>query len=422
MKLGWNARRALRYGAALAAVLMVTTAYAAETYNWVGSWAASPQPIWGADFYFPVGIPRALRDQTVRQVARLSLGAHRIRVVLSNEYGATSLHIGAAQVALIGENGAVKAGDGKVLTFGGQPQATVPPGAPMTSDPVDLDVAPLGSVAVSLYFPDITPITTWHFRALQTTTIADGNVVADAELKAKQTAPSRVFLSEILVDAPMGTRAVVPFGDSITDGAASTLDANHRWPDFLAERLNAAGANIAVVNESISGDRILRDRMGDNALARFDRDVLSQPNADTVVLMMGINDIGWPDSILVPKGEPAPSADDVIIGYKQLISRAHDHNMRIIGATLTPFNDAFAGLPPHGFYSPEKETKRQAINAFIRGGAFDGVIDFDAVVRNPAKPTETQAAYDSGDHLHPNDAGYKAMADSIDLSVLGVKK
>jgi lysophospholipase L1-like esterase len=163
--------------------------------------------------------------------------------------------------------------------------------------------------------------------------------------------------------------------------------------------------------------------MGDNALARFDRDVLSQPHADTVVLMMGINDLGWPDTLLVPKGEAAPSADDVIAGYRQLIARAHDHNMRIIGATLTPFNDAFANFPPlHGYYAPEKEAKRQAVNAFIRSGAFDGVIDFDATVKNPDKPTEIQAAFDSGDHLHPNDAGYKAMAEAIDLSILGVKK
>ena len=282
-------------------------------------------------------------------------------------------------------------------------------------------MAALGSVAVSLYFPDITPVTTWHNEGVQTTLIASGNLVGEAEFKEKQTATARIFLSEILVDAPAGARAVVLYGDSITDGASSTLDANHRWPDYLAERLK--GANVAVVNEGISGARILTDRMGDNALARFDRDVLSQPLADTVVLMMGINDIGWPDTVLVPKGERTPSADDIIAGYKQLITRAHSHNMRIIGATLTPFDDAFANFPPlHGYYTKDKEPKRLAVNAFIRSGAFDGVIDFDAVVRKPDKPSEIQTAFDSGDHLHPNDAGYKAMADSIDLAVLGVKK
>jgi len=179
---------------------------------------------------------------------------------------------------------------------------------------------------------------------------------------------------------------------------------------------------VAIVNQGISGARILRDRMGDNALARFDRDVLSQPNADTVVLMMGINDIGWPDTILVPKGEPAPSANDVIAGYKQIIDRAHANGLRIIGATLTPFAETFEGTPLYGYYSEEKEAKREALNAFIRSGAFDGVIDFDAVTRDPSKPKFIRKEYDKGDHLHPNDTGYKAMAESIDLGLLGVKQ
>ena len=215
---------------------------------------------------------------------------------------------------------------------------------------------------------------------------------------------------------------MVTFGNSITDGAASTPDANHRWPDFLAERLHAAGAKVAVVNQGISGARVLRDRMGDNALARFDRDVLSQPHADTVVLMMGINDIGWPDTILVPQGEPAPSADDIIAGYEQLIARAHGKGLRIIGATLTPFEDTFHGNPLYGYYNEAKEAKRQAVNQWIRtSGAFDGVIDFDAATRDPNNPKHIRAEFDSGDHLHPQDTGYKAMAESIDLGVLGVK-
>jgi lysophospholipase L1-like esterase len=215
----------------------------------------------------------------------------------------------------------------------------------------------------------------------------------------------------------------VLLGDSITDGAASTPDKNHRWPDRLAERLNKAGAHVAVVNEGISGARVLRDRMGVNALARFDRDVLSQPRADTVILMMGINDIGWPDTLLVPKGEPAPSAEDVIAGYKQLIARAHAHDIRIIGATLTPFEDTFHGTPLFGYYSEAKEAKREAINQWIRtSGAFDGVIDFDAATRDPKDPKHIRADFDSGDHLHPQDVGYQAMADAVDLALLGVKQ
>ena len=271
--------------------------------------------------------------------------------------------------------------------------------------------------------PEITPTTTWHNEGAQTAYISGpGNVAADTTFEAAQTIKSRIFLSEILVDAAPDARAVVTFGDSITDGAASTPDANHRWPDVLAERLHAAGAKVAVVNQGISGARVLRDRMGDNALARFDRDVLSQPHADTVVLMMGINDIGWPDTILVPQGEPAPTAEDIIAGYEQLIARAHGQGLRIIGATLTPFEDTFHGNPLYGYYSEAKEAKRQAVNQWIRtSGAFDGVIDFDAATRDPNNPKHIRAEYDSGDHLHPQDTGYKAMADSIDLGLLGVK-
>ena len=386
---------------------------------WIDTWSASPQPVWEPDFFAPVAIPRSLRNQTIRQVARVSLGGNRVRIELSNEYGKQPLVIGAAHIALAGEKGAILAGSDRALTFAGSPSTTVPPGAPIVSDPVDLAMAPLGSVSVSLFLPEITPTTTWHNDAVQTAYISgEGDFTGATDFKPAQTILSRIFLSRIMIDAAPDARAVVTFGDSITDGNNSTPDANRRWPDVLAERLNKAGIKIAVVNEGISGARVLRNRMGDNALARFDRDVLSHPRADTLVLMMGINDIGWPDTILVPKGEPAPSAEDVIAGYEQLIARAHGHGMRIIGATLTPFEDTFHGSPLYGYYTDAKEAKREAINTWIRSsGAFDGVIDFDAVTRDPANPKHIRAEYDSGDHLHPNDAGYKAMANSINLDL-----
>ena len=366
--------------------------------EWIGTWTASPQPVWGADFFAPVGIPRSLRNQTLRQIARVSLGGDQVRVVISNEYGDRPLVIGAAHVALAGEGNAIVPGSDRPLTFSGSPSATIPPGAPMVSDPVDLTVAPLGEVAVSLFLPEITPTTTWHNEGVQTAYIsAEGNFAGEAEFEPAQTIKSRIFLSEIMVDAAPDARAIVTFGDSITDGATSTPDANHRWPDFLAERLHEAGARVAVLNQGISGARVLRDRMGDNALARFDRDVLSQPRADTVILMMGINDIGWPDTILVPDGEPAPSADDIIAGYQQLIERAHDHDMVIIGATLTPFEDTFHGHPLFGYYDEAKEAKRQAVNQWIRtGGEFDGVIDFDAMTRDPNNPKHIRAEFELG--------------------------
>jgi lysophospholipase L1-like esterase len=262
-----------------------------------------------------------------------------------------------------------------------------------------------------------------HWEGVQTAYIAAGNKVGDADVKADSTTVSRLFLSEILVDAAPGARAIVTFGDSITDGNGSTVDANHRWPDLVAQRLaKAGGAPVAVLNEGISGAKVLSDRMGTNALARFDRDVLAQPHADTVVVMMGINDIGWPGCALAPK-DTVPTAGEIIDGYQQLIARAHAHNMRIIGATLTPFADSFKGSPFEGYYTADKEKVRVAVNTWIRSsGAFDGVIDFDQVVKDPSRPTYIQAAYDKGDHLHPQDDGYKAMAESIDLALLTGKK
>jgi lysophospholipase L1-like esterase len=389
--------------------------------NWIDTWTASPQADWGSDFFAPIGIPRSLRDQTLRQVARVSLGGDRIRVEFSNEYGDQPLVIGEAHVALAGENGAIQAGSDHALTFGGEPGITVPPGAPVWSDPVDLAVEDLASVAVSLYLPEVAPTTTWHNDARQTSYIGTGNVAGDETFEAAQTLTSWVFLSGIAVEAGPEARSIVLFGDSITDGDGSSLDQNNRYPDQLAERVMPLGAEVSILNEGISGARVLANRMGDNALARFDRDVLSHPAVDTVVLMMGINDFGWPDSLLSPEGEVAPSAEQVIQGYQQLIDRAHTHDMTIIGATLTPFNNAFEGGPLEGYYNDEKEAKRQAVNDWIRtSGAFDGVIDFDAAVEDPENPGHIQAAFDKGDHLHPNDAGYEAMAQSIDLLVLGV--
>lgn len=387
--------------------------------DWIGTWAASAQPIWDADFPVPLNMPRNLWNQTVRQIARVSVGGKSVRVVLSNEYGDRPLVIGSAHVALAGSGGAaIDGASDHALTFGGLASVTVPPGAPIVSDPVDLTVPALGSLAVSLFLPETTPLSTVHWEGVQTAYIVGGDHTGDADIKADSTMKARAFLSEILVDAPSDGRALVLFGDSITDGANSKPDMNHRWPDVLAERLQKEGdPHASVVNQGISGARVLTDRMGANALARFDRDVLSQPRLSTVVLMMGINDIGWPGCALAPN-EPEPTAEAIIAGYKQLIDRAHMRGVRIVGATLTPFEDTFKGLPFEGYYNESKEQMRAAVNAFIRGGAFDGVIDFDAATRDPANPKHILAKFDSGDHLHPQDDGYRAMAESIDLKTL----
>lgn len=412
-----------RRGRLLAATFLVALlpGLASADGGWVPVWSASPQPDWGADFFAPVSIPRSLRDQTIRQVARVSLGGDKVRVELSNEYGDMPMVVGGARIGVAGTDGAVVAGTDHELTFGGEPSVTIPPGAPVWSDPVDLPVKALDSLAVSLYLPEVTPTTTWHNDGRQTAWIGAGDQTSAETVKADLTTNSRIFLSGLLVDAKEGARSVVLFGDSITDGDSSTPNENKRWPDILAERIAATGANVSVLNEGISGARVLTDRMGVNALARFEQDVLAHPYADTVVVMMGINDIGWPDSPLTPPGTQAPTTEDIIAGYKQLIERAHAKGLKIIGATLTPFEDTFEGGPLEGYYNPDKELKRSAVNEWIRnGGGFDAVIDFDKVAADPANPKHIKAEFDSGDHLHPNDAGYAAMANSVDLGLLGV--
>jgi lysophospholipase L1-like esterase len=410
---------ALLAGAAMA--FSLTIARAADEGGWIGTWTASAQPAWASDFPVPLGIPGNLFDKTIRQVARVSVGGNKVRIVLSNEYGKVPLEVGAAHIALTADGPDIQPGSDRALTFGGKASIVIPPGAPAISDPVDLTVAPLSEVSVSLHFPKTAPTDTIHWDGHQTGFVASGNKVAEAALEPESKQTQRVFLSEILVDAPENARAIVLFGDSITDGDGSTVDGNDRWPDHLAKRLaDQGGAPVAVQNQGISGAKVLSDRMGVNALARFERDVLSQPYADTVVLMMGINDIGWPGCALAPN-DREPTADEIVAGYRQLIDRAHADGMKIIGATLTPFGDSFAGTPFEGYYTADKEKIRVAVNEFIRSGAFDGVIDFDKAVVDPAKPGYIKAEFDKGDHLHPNAAGYKVMADSIDLTLLAAQ-
>jgi lysophospholipase L1-like esterase len=422
----FTAVRTAALAAALAAIVAGPSTAAADPPRWIGTWTASAQPVWDADFFAGIKFPRTFWNQTLRQVARVSIGGPRIRVVLSNEYGARPVTIGAAHAALSEGGAKIAAGSDRVLTFGGQKTVVIPPGAPVVSDPVDLPVAALGSVAVSLYLPDATPLTTWHNDARQTAFLVAGNKTGDAEFKPDERPESRAFLTQILVDAPANARAIVAFGDSITDGDCSTLDANRRWPDILAERLaKAGGPPVAVLNQGISGAKVLADRMGVNALARFERDVLAQPHADTVIVMIGINDIGWPGSKLLSPADPPASVERIIAGYRQLIDRAHMRGMKVIGATLTPFEDAFKGAfePLADYYTPAKEKARLAVNKWIReGGGFDAVIDFDALVREARRPARMQAAFACADHLHPSDAGYKAMAESIDLRLLGAGK
>ena len=402
-----------------ALVALGSAAFAADAGgDFIATWAASPQPIWGPDFLAPVKVPRNFWNQTLREVATISQGGKQVRLVLSNLYGTTPLPIAAAHVALAGDNGAIQPGSDHPVTFDGQPNVVIPPGAEWISDPVAFPVDSLSKLAVSLYFAGVVPVTTTHWEGRDTAYITAGNTVGDETIKPASTMTAKPILTGILVDAPADAKAIVTFGDSITDGDGSKVDQTHRWPDFLAKRVVKEGLPLTVVNEGISGARILTDRMGTNSLARFDHDVIAQPRASTVILMMGINDIGWPQMVLDPNVKE-PTAKEITDGYHQLIERAHAHGLRVLGATLTPFEETFKGGPLEGYYNPDKEKIRMAVNDWIRtSGEFDGVIDFDALARDPARPSHIKAEYNSGDNLHPNDAAYEAMAGSIDLGML----
>jgi lysophospholipase L1-like esterase len=388
---------------------------------WTGTWSTA---VTGpATAPIPATV---FEDQTLRQIVHTSIAGRSLRVRLSNEYGTEPLAIGAARVARRATGAQTMAGTDRPLTFGGHTSVTVPPGAPALSDPVALSVPALSDLVVSIYLPRRTPAATVHGSAFQTNYIAAGNRTRSPDLPGATTTTSWYFLSGVSVAATPRAAAVVAFGDSITDGAVTTVDANHRWPDFLARRFQdrAALQHLGVLNKGIGGNRLLHDGntlpdgafagigplFGDSALSRFDRDVLAQPGARDVIVLLGINDIGQPASI-APASE-AVTVDELIFGYRQLIARAHERGLRIFGATMTPFQDTTIA----GYYSAANEAKRLAVNTWIRtGGEYDGVIDFDRAVRDPAQPLRMLPRYDSGDHLHPNDAGMRAMADAIPL-------
>ena len=351
-------------------------------------------------------------------VVRTTIGGRRIRVQLSNAYGTAALMVGSAHVAVRSQDSSIVAGTDRSLQFNGKPSVMIPPGANILSDPVDLTVAKLSDVAISVFVPSETGQLTSHSTGLHTSYIAPGDQTAQPSLPAdSQTSNSWYFISSIEVMAPANASAIVAFGDSITDGATSTVNANKSWPSQLAERLaaNSATANIAMLNEGISGNRILRDGTATNALARFDRDVLGLPGVQWLMLLEGINDIGQGT-----RGGIAPAdsvtADDIIGGMKQMIERAHAHGIKVIGCTLTPYLGA-------SYATDTGQTIREAVNKFIRTpGNFDAVVDFDKATQDPANPKQFLAAYNNTDHLHPNDAGYKAMADAVDLKIFAAKK
>jgi lysophospholipase L1-like esterase len=308
----------------------------------------------------------------------------------------------------------------RALTFGGAPGITVPPNAFILSDAVKLAVPAESDLAISIFVPHVTAAAGIHYLAQQTSYVGAGDLTAAPSIANPRAISSWIFLAGVDVSTPRSAAAIAVFGDSRVDGDGSTPNTNSRWPNVLAKRLSQRGLPLGVLNAGIIGNRILHDsppvaaELGINALARFDPDALDQPGVKYVIVLEGIVDIALPGTQFAPASE-AVNVDDLIAGMKQLIERAHDRGVKIFGVTQTPFNGATT-IP--GMFSAEKEAQRKALNQWIRSShAFDGVIDFEKVVLDPANPEKIRPAFDSGDHLHPNDAGYEAMANSIDISL-----
>jgi lysophospholipase L1-like esterase len=388
----------------------------ATSSHWIGTWGAAAQP----------DSQTTLTNQTVRDIIHTSAGGRGVTLRLTNAFGGNpapygdaftdehTLNVASVYVGLATRgSAAVIPGTNRVVTFGGERSVELPPASEAWSDPVALRVPPGRDLAVSIYLPGTSPNATFHADAHQTSYLASGNSASAAAATTFTTTMQHwFFLDAVDVRAASRIGAVVTLGDSITDGYQSTLNANRRWPDVLARRLASANWPVrGVINEGIDGNEILHDYNccggNPNAQSRFDRDVLAQDGVRDVILLEGINDIGHHGSEI--------TAARIIQGMKHLIERAHHAHLRMIGGTLTPFeNTTFAG-----YYSPAKEQTREAVNQWIRTGrAFDGVVDFDRAVRDPADPHRLLPAYDSGDHLHPNDAGYRAMGSAVPLSIL----
>jgi len=374
--------------------------------HWVGTWTAAPAPAEGAAF----------SNHTLRMIPRVSLGGSRVRIRISNACGTRPLAIGTARVGLRSSGPALVPGSNRRLTFGGEPSATIAAGALIVSDPVELPVAPLSDLAVSVHFPEDLPasfgITGRYAR--QTNYISPpGDFAGEEVMPVGRLTDDWYFVCGVDVVAPPATGAIVALGDSLTDANISTHDGHHSWPSQLARRLLArpGGRPMAVMNQGLGGNRILHDIRGDSGLRRFDRDVLAQPGVTHVIVMLGTNDLRnrW------RKPEEEVTAPQMIAGLQQLAVRGQAHGIKVIGATLTPFeNETF--LP--GAWNPKREAIRQAVNDWLRKtDVFDAIADFDRALRDPDHPTRMLPIYDCGDHLHPSDAGYRAMGDAVDLSL-----
>ena len=392
---------------------MFAAAEAQPPAKWVGSWASSQQIPEPSNAL----APDDLRDATLRQIVHLTIGGKEVRVRLSNAFGTEPLHITSAHLArpLSPSTGSVDVSTDKALAFSGSPDVTIPAGAEYISDPVAFPVAAISNLAISLFIETPPVQQTSHPGSRQTSFLVHGNQVSSVDLLNAKQVDHWYLISGVDVAASPQAASIVILGDSITDGRGSTTNGNDRWPDNLARRLQASPATqmLSVLNAGIGGNRLLLDVKGPNALARFDRDVLAQAGVRSLIVLEGINDLGTLTADHEVSAEEHPSLVRRMIGaYEQIVMRARARGIKVIGTTITPNMDN-AGYHP----TPTNEADRQAVNAWIRTpGHFDALVDFDKIVRDPARPDHLLAAYDSGDHLHPSPAGYRAMADAVPLS------
>ncbi|WP_030660169.1 SGNH/GDSL hydrolase family protein [Streptomyces rimosus] len=384
--------------------------------RWRGAWATSPQ---APHALMPNWSVAGFTDHTVRQVVRVSTGGTKARIELSNRYGRTPLKVTGATIARAGKGASVQDGSVRHLSFGRHRSVTIPAGGEVRSDGLPMKVRALESVTVTLYLAGPTGPATFHQAALATTYRAKGDHRSDTGAAAfTEKSESWYYLSGVEVSGGKDDarrKAVVAFGDSITDGYGATTDTNRRYPDALAERFAATGRPRGVLNQGIGGNRVTADSSwaGEKGVARFRHDVLGEPNVGSVIVLEGINDIGASESPNWPDG-PAPdvSVAQLIQGHKSLIRQAHAAGVKVIGATVTPFKGA-------DYYSERGEAKRDALNTWIRtSGEYDAVVDLDRALSDPSDHDRIAPAYDSGDHLHPSDAGYRAMAEAVDLDEL----
>ncbi|HEY3761087.1 MAG TPA: SGNH/GDSL hydrolase family protein [Verrucomicrobiae bacterium] len=394
-------REKSRYFLFICVAVFLATFCRAQGADWVGTWGCSPQ----LTEYRNMPPPPGLDSNTLRQVVQVSIGGNKLRVQFSNVFGTNAVTLTAAHIALSAGAAAIQTNSDTPLTFHGNPSVTIPAGEAVWSDPFDFNLAPMADIAVTIHLENVTEHVTGHPGSRSTSYIQTGEAVSAADLPGAASTAHWYFLTGIDVQANNPGGAIVALGDSITDGHGSDTDKNDRWPDNLTHRLQADSsmANIAVLNEGIGGNCVLRNGLGPTAISRFDRDVLSQSDARWLIIFEGVNDIGG--------SHDASVATNLIAAFQKFIGQAHAHHLKVYGATITPFGGSFYDSPAH-------EAARDTVNNWIRtSGAYDGVIDFDAVVRDPQKPTHLLPADDDGDHLHPDENGYQVMANAIDLKL-----